>query len=51
MDKKIFGIRVGTFVAIIASVAVSVMVWLIVKFNLSVGAQTAFRLISAFFRG
>jgi hypothetical protein len=51
MDRKILGIRVGTLLAVIVSLAVSVMVWLVVKFNLSVEAQTAFCGISTFIRG
>ena len=51
MNKKILGIRVGTLLAVIASLAVSVMVWLVVKFNLNVETQSAFRAVSAFIRG
>ena len=31
MDKRIFGIRIGTYLAALGSIALAVVVWVIVK--------------------
>ena len=32
MNKKLFGIKVGTFLTAVACIAVAVFIWLLVKF-------------------
>ena len=37
MNKKIFGIRLGTIITMIACIAVALAIWMIVNYKISVG--------------
>lgn len=43
MDKKIFGIKIGTVLTAIGCLVVSVFIWMLVKYNL--GADAAFNIL------
>ncbi len=44
MDKRIFGIRIGTYLAALGSIALALVVWVIVKM-LPLDTQALFSLI------
>lgn len=41
MSKKILGIKVGTILTAFVCLLVSIVVWMLVKYNLTLGADAA----------
>ena len=42
MNKKIFGIKIGTIITAIVCLVVSMLIWMLVNYSLELNAEAAF---------